>query len=273
MARRNTSNGTLKIEDRILGILAGFHCTGNVAHRHAETLDPKDYKALNEILEALGGRWQKSSKALPGGGHLFPESTDAAALLEAAMMTGSVKDPKVGDFFETPVPLARRMVEIAGVGRGASVLEPSAGHGRIALAARGAGADVFVVEQDDDRFAKLNSAGFARAFPPPTTRPDRWVGQDFLGTLPKPTYDAVLMNPPFSREQDIAHVTHALRFVKPGGKVVAITGPGWRFRQTKAAEAFRKLMDDRGADVEELPEGTFKESGTDVRSLLLTIAA
>ena len=263
MARR-TTNGTLKIDDRVFATLATFRCVGNIVPRHTETLDRKDYEALNEILEALGGRWQRSSKTIPGGGHVFPDGTDAAALLEAAMMTGSVKDPKVGDFFETPEMLARDMVIRANVDKGMSVLEPSAGHGRIAAAARSAGAHVVCVEKDQDRQAKLVAAGFTVH-----------VGGDFLATnVDEPgRYDVVLMNPPFSREQDIAHVTHALRFLKPRGKLVSITGPGWRFRQTKAAEAFRALMDERGADVEELPEGTFKESGTMVRSLLVTIAA
>jgi len=261
MARR-TNGGTLKIDDRVLDILCRFRCTRNIAHRHEETLDRADYQALNEILEALGGKWTKASKALPGGGHVFPEGTDAATLIEAAMMTGSVKDPKVGDFFETPQMLARDIVLRANVSTGMSVLEPSAGHGRIAVAARDAGGVVLCIEVDGDRRAKL--AGIGGLVVPPGRH-------DFLERTPEQAFDAVLMNPPFSREQDMVHVTHALGFLKPGGKLVAVTGPGWKFRQTKAADAFRALVDRWRARVEDLPEDTFKESGTGVRSCLLTI--
>ena len=46
---------------------------------------------------------------------------------------------------------------------------------------------------------------------------------------------------------------------------------GWQFRQTKRARTFRALMDSLGAKVTELPAGTFATSGTQVRSLLITI--
>ncbi len=32
------------------------------------------------------------------------------------------------------------------------------------------------------------------------------------------------MNPPFSRQQDIRHVMHAAKFLKPGGRLVAVMG-------------------------------------------------
>jgi predicted RNA methylase len=260
MARRQT-DGTIKIDDRVLDILGRFRCSGNVAHRHEETLDRKDYEALNRILEALGGKWTRASKALPGGGHVFPEGTDAAELVEAAILTGSVADPKVGDAFWTPAPLARRMAEQLGEVDGKLVLEPSAGLGAIATAARMAGGRVTCVERDASRSARLRELGFAVHTGDFLEVDPSWVG----------VHDVVLMNPPFSREQDARHVAHALRFARPGGRLVAVTGPGWRFRTTRRAEAFRRLMDAAGAEVEELPAGTFKESGTMVRSLLVRI--
>ena len=38
------------------------------------------------------------------------------------------------------------------------------------------------------------------------------------------TFDRIVMNPPFSRDQDARHVNHAFSFLKPGGKLVAIVG-------------------------------------------------
>lgn len=256
MARR-TKDGNLKINDRVLDILAGFKCTGNLVHRHEETLDPKDYKALNEILEALGGKWNRKAN-----GHLFPEGTNAAELLEGAMLTGSVRDPRVGDFFETPIELARAMLDLGRVTRGARVLEPSAGLGRIAEVARDAGAFVTAAELEEPRRAALLKSGFNLLDP---------NVHDFLAILPNAIFDAVLMNPPFSKEQDIAHVRHALRFVKPGGYLVSVMSAGMRFRSTKNAVAFRQQLDELGADVEDLPEGSFRESGTMVRACIVTI--
>ncbi len=257
MARR-TNDGNLKITDRVLDILASLNCAKNCVSIGL-TLERHDYLALNEILEALGGKWNRKAKA-----HLFAEGVDAAELLEAAMLTGSVRDPRVGDFFETPRNLARDIVERAGIKRGDSVLEPSAGLGRIAgAAAEAAGGpkQVCVVELEEARRVKLVEAGYILLLP----------HNDFLKIPPHHHFDAVVMNPPFSKEQDIAHVRHAYDFVRPGGRLVAVMGAGMRFRSTKNAVAFRAWLDEIGAEVEDLPEGTFKSEGTLVRACLVTI--
>jgi 16S rRNA G1207 methylase RsmC len=96
---------------------------------------------------------------------------------------------------------------------------------------------------------------------------------DFLQIKPQESirYDAVLMNPPFSRSQDIAHVRHADRFLAPGGTLVAVMGAGWTFRRDRHATEFREWLDLHGGEVEPLPPGTFKESGTGINTVLLTI--
>jgi type I restriction-modification system DNA methylase subunit len=261
MARR-TKGDQLKVDDRVLDILSRFTCKGNVALRYTEQIDRKDYQALSEILEALGGKWTKASKALPGGGHVFPEGTDAAERIEAAILTGSVANPRAGDFFETPVALAKRMCELAGVGPGKAVLEPSAGLGRIAMAARDAGAHVVCCERDPARAATL-----ARQ-PGLSVLPER----DFLGLAPHGAFDAVLMNPPFSQQADCFHVAHALRFLRPGGWLVAVVSAGFRFRQTHAScELREQLAEYPTSRVVDLPDGTFEESGTGVRTCLVTV--
>ena len=44
-------------------------------------------------------------------------------------------------------------------------------------------------------------------------------------------FDRVVMNPPFCRGRDLDHVRHALRFVAPGGRLVAIMSAGVAFRE------------------------------------------
>jgi hypothetical protein len=72
------------------------------------------------------------------------------------------------------------------------------------------------------------------------------------------------MNPPFENGADIKHITHAISFLKPGGRLVAICANGPRQN-----EKLRPLAD----TWEPLPDGTFKESGTGVNTVLLTIDA
>lgn len=92
-------------------------------------------------------------------------------------------------------------------------------------------------------------------------------------SMPDPSdlYDTVVMNPPFDRERDIDHVTHALSFLKTGGHLVAIMSAGTEFRETRKAIAFRELMESMGAQWKELPPGSFAESGTYVNTVMLSV--
>ena len=153
---------------------------------------------------------------------------------------------KVGiDFFPTPKTLAASMAEAAGIKAGMRVLEPSAGNGHLADAAKAAGADVDTVEISDTLRNILQAKGHNLA------------GRDFESFEPAVQYDAVLMNPPFSDRKDAAHIMRAWDMVKPGGNLVAIAGEGVFFGSDAKAKVFRNWLAERGAEVEPLPAGTF----------------
>lgn len=143
---------------------------------------------------------------------------------------------------------------------GMKVLEPSAGHGSLALrAAAIVGAqNVTACEYLDRNVKKLKDAGLTDVIP-----------GDFLAIEPAQIYDAIVMDPPFSGGQDIAHVQHAARFLKPDGVLIAITSPSFQHRNTAAAAAFRDFAEASEAEVEDIPAGTFRESGTEVATVLL----
>ena len=48
------------------------------------------------------------------------------------------------------------------------------------------------------------------------------IGSDFLASIPQPTYDRILANPPFSNAGVARHTTHAFKFLKPGGKLITL---------------------------------------------------
>lgn len=101
----------------------------------------------------------------------------------------------------------------------------------------------------------------------------RVIEADFLQVEPETTglYDMVVMNPPFDRERDIDHVMHALSFLKPTGMLVAIMSAGTEFRETRKSVAFRKLMEDMGAQWNDLPAGTFSSVGTNCNTGYLVV--
>lgn len=247
-----------KVPDHVLAMLEEMTVQGDRILMHPRKLDRADYEDLNKVLAALGGIW-KSGKVKA---HVFPTGTDAAALIDVVLSTGRYEDPKDADFVETPMSLAHQMVDRGRVKKGSNVFEPSAGLGRIARAARSAGGIVECVELSQSRAKKLEADGFSV------------ICAEFL-TVDVPTepngFDVVLMNPPFSKQQDIDHVRHAYRYLRPGGRLVAIMAAGVLFRQNKKTVAFREWVNKLGGVIEELPDGTFKEEGTMVRAVIVTI--
>jgi len=100
---------------------------------------------------------------------------------------------------------------------------------------------------------------------------NRVIRADFLSLSPgeiRP-YDLIVMNPPFDRERDIDHVTHALKFLAPGGSLHAIMSAGTELRETRKAVAFRALAEKHKAEWEELPAGSFAETGTYVNTIIV----
>ncbi len=165
------------------------------------------------------------------------------------------------DFFPTPESHAADLVALAGIEPGMTVLEPSAGHGMLAEAARAAGAKVDAVELAGDLREILQAKGFGL------------VGSDFMATTPAQSYDAVVMNPPFSNDMDIDHVRHAYDHLKPGGRLVAIVSATAGDRQNNKNKAFREWFDGLGGSEQAMPDGAFKASlnPTDVRTKIFVI--
>ena len=96
---------------------------------------------------------------------------------------------------------------------------------------------------------------------------------DFLKVEVVPQFDRVVMNPPFAKRADVFHVNHALRFLKPGGRLVSIMSSSVTFRDDKLTEAFRDLVKARGGSIEANDKGAFKESGTLVNTVTVVIPA
>lgn len=249
----------MKVPADVLEILAQAHTDGTRLVLTGPRMDPQLYQRVNEVLEAVGGRWTKSA-----GAHLFP--TDAASAVASVVTSGQVvtlrEKRQDAQYFPTPAAVVQRLVDLAAVAPGMDVLEPSAGSGAIASAAAAAGAVVDCIERDPGYAAMLTETGTAR-----TIRV-----ADFLTFTPEPRYDRVLMNPPFAKGADVAHVQHALRFLKPTGLLVAIMSWAVTY-EARGTAKFRALVEQRGGVVEAVPAKAFAESGTNVDTVIVTIPA
>lgn len=247
---------TRTITPDLLNILSRCYCHGSQL-RISETLDRNQYTKLNEVLEALGGKWSRGQKA-----HVFTGL--AAEAVEAAIMTESYTRTKQDfGFFETPARLAAQLIHSAHIMATHRVLEPSAGTGSLAWPASRSCAELVCVE-----IQVKNAVVLERLLPAARVE----MG-DFLMFTPEQLglFDRVVMNPPFARRDDIRHIQHAYKFLRPGGRLVSIASSSVTFRDDFMARNFRGEVQDCGGQILMLPEGSFKASGTMVNACVVTM--
>jgi predicted RNA methylase len=251
----------LKISDPVLAILEQARLDGNKLYlSHLGTLDRKLYTDVNKVLEAIGGKWNRSAKA-----HVFDEA--AEPLIETILETRVYSRVKqdLGQF-DSPPEVVARVIELCEIKQGDWFLEPQAGIGNLAAAAEDAGAVVWAFEIDEKRFQmlanRLDGGGSGAV-----------LRGDFLAEDPgdEPGYAIVGMNPPFAKQADIDHVLHAFKFLRPGGRLVSVMSGGTMQRVNKKAVEFREFVYARGGSFELLPAGAFSSSGTEVQTCIVVI--
>lgn len=175
-------------------------------------------------------------------------------------LRAGVQTVSAPQLFPTPAELAARVVELANIKDGHTVLEPSAGTGSL----------LEPLFNADGTSWLMGNAGRLVAVEVNHALSQRLTAQyagadircsDFLacnGELG--TFDRIIMNPPFANGSDIAHIQHARHMLKPGGRLVAICANGPRQREKLMPEA---------SEWYDLPPGSFKEAGTDVNAAIV----
>ena len=153
-------------------------------------------------------------------------------------------------YYPTPAAVVRSVMSDLIV-QGERILEPSCGCGRFMDALRTAGAQVIGCEYDAGRAAICEGKGH------------RVIRANFLETVPTADFDQVVMNPPFAGRHYAKHVRHALKFLKPGGKLTAILPITARHDHGE--------LDDLNPRWSDLPVGSFSESGTNINTTVATI--
>lgn len=156
---------------------------------------------VGRVLQALGGT--------PVSRTRWAFDYDPLEAIKEIVASGCLPDQKAHQFYPTPERLARIAVDLAEIGDGDRVLEPSAGMGGLA--------DLLpkdwtqCVEISPLHCKVLESKGH------------RVECADFLA-LPANgrQVDRVVMNPPFSDGRWQAHTEHAASMLAPGGRLVAI---------------------------------------------------
>lgn len=166
-------------------------------------------------------------------------------------LKAGVKVAAVNQLFPTPPDIAAQAVELADIKPGHRILEPSAGTGNLALAMPGDTVR-WLVEINQSLADRLTQFGEV-------------ICADFMElecNETTGTFDRIVMNPPFQNGDDVKHIKHAMSFLKPGGRLVAICANGPR-QQEQLKPLASEWID--------LPTGSFKEQGTGVNTAMLVI--
>jgi protein-L-isoaspartate O-methyltransferase len=182
------------------------------------------------------------------------EDDNPFALMEQSLKHG-IEAVSSYCLFPTPAHVAEQMVQLAEIESGMPVLEPSAGTGNLVAAVHATvDTEVLAYEINPDLCNQIRNRI------PSNVCAVRC--KDFLEVNEGAGYFArVVMNPPFDHGSDIIHVQHALNFLRPGGRLVAIVANG-----PKQQKELQPLAD----QWIELPAGTFQ--GTNVRTAIVVIS-
>jgi len=267
----------IALSDAARAVLTAATCTAHAVQLPDAQLARPIYEEVNTVLTRLGGKWKGGKTRAHVFAHYAP-----APLVHAVLETGLLPADNPLAYFPTPAPVVAAMlhdVDFTTLGDmpasvwecldrdgGIRAIEPSAGTGSLADAIRQAAPRVHLdcIEVNPLSVGVLQAKGHTV------------VAADFLTFTPSAPYDYCFLNPPFSvagnprAYQD--HIRHAWSMLSPNGRLVAIAPPGFTFRTSAADRAFRNFCIEHG-DWSDLAAGTFKESGTGIATVMITLHA
>lgn len=243
----------MKINNSILNILDRCTVEGNTVFLTCGQLDRNTYEAVNKCLENIGGKWNRKVR-----GHIF--DSDPAELLDNLILTGETVDlKKQYQFFPTPRVIADQMCDLAEINGDCMVLEPSCGKGDLADA---------IWERQPDFLLGIELNGLmARNL---DLKSYKCMYIDFL-LYDSMVFNRIIMNPPFSKQQDIDHIMHAWDLLSPVGILVSVVSESPFFRENRKSVEFRQWLSENNAEVYENDIGAFKESGTMVKTRIIKV--
>jgi methylase of polypeptide subunit release factors len=216
------------------------------------------YDDISRLIGKAGGRYVTGRKQF-----VFDAGIDCTDVLHRLVAGDTVNFKQQYQFFATPeakaIEAAKEVEKTLGTLRGKRVLEPSAGSGSIANVARRMGADVVAIEAWNVNAIKLRAQGYDV------------IERDFLSVTPEEigTFDAILANPPYTKNQDIQHAMHMFQFIRPGGALSIIMSTAWLEGKTKVHAQFKEVLVSQDVTVTQIEVGAFKESGTPVPTVRL----
>lgn len=225
----------------------------NVYYLPNVKLDRKEYLDIAEHLKFLGGKW----KGRGLNGFIFDRQISSIDEL----LGNNIKVKKDIQLFETPESIADKLVEYAEIDNYQTILEPSAGRGRIIKSIQKVcSCQIDYCEINDVNRKYLDEI-----------KNINFLEEDFLKLKTDKKYTRIVANPPFAKNQDIDHIMKMYELLSEKGILVSISSNHWQMAKEKKCQEFRKFIEYTNAEVIELQNGDFKESGTLVKVNIIII--
>lgn len=248
----NDTGATWTVEDILK------HCTleDNILKLPKVQFNKKSYTEAKKWVEEAGGRWQGGKVQ----GFTFPFNANRVfSILHDGKRCNLQQEYQ---YFATPPEVADWLVMLAGgIHEHEKVLEPSAGTGSIIDAIHRSCKDVVVdcfelMPENKELLSKKSNIQI--------------LGDDFT-TYNLGSYDKIIANPPFCKNQDIRHVKRMYDHLNDGGTVAAIMSCHWQYAKERECIEFREWLKSVGAKHFIIDEGAFKKSGTIIQTSAVVI--
>ena len=263
-------------------------------------LKKKEYADLKKEILKAGGKYRKNG---------FDFKEPANKVYDRIISGDNYNLKKKFQFFATPLSLAYDICLDTldpYLNKKVKILEPSAGHGAIISSIQKWIQEEAVILEVEEitaiEFMELNMDVLRSKYS--TNDVIKLIEGDFLKVdLPNNSFDFIIANPPFSNGQDIKHLQRMYDLCKPGGVITSVMSTGWIYNTTKKYQDFRKWLGmesrqdvnvlkvkispdsisnhcltrtskngfDEVIKITSYPEGTFKESGTNVITCVIQI--
>lgn len=242
----------------------------------------RDYLDLQTLLDvgyrspkdwpAVKARWDRFWARASGGdaapaGPAKPQRPSLSEPLTSRLERAEAEERKryipidlqrIPGYVETPLPWVERMIEHLDLEEGMAVLEPSAGRGAIADRLP-EGVDITVAEFSGTLREQLTAKGYDKVY------------SDVYNV--EGQFDAIVMNPPWEREQDAEQLLHVWdNLLKPGGRVVAVLSAMTGNRSTKLSARIAELQEEHGIiEPDIIPPNDWRRSGKAVRGQVIVL--
>lgn len=214
-----------------------------------------NYKEVRQALINAGAKYNKNK---------FVFSSDAQPFIDRLTGGESVNIKKQFQWFPTPSDIAAWLVELAEIKSSHTILEPSAGQGAIVKAIHQKFPTLVV---DCCELMPENQMVLSRI------TYSTFICDDFLKIDSdwNNSFDRIIANPPFNKNQDCSHVKKMYECLKPGGRLVSIMSNHWRNSDRKKETEFKNWFDEVEGEIHEIEAGKFKESGTMISCCIVVI--